>query len=104
MVSVNNKISYLVPSALQKTDLAPTQRSFQLEDQPQQQGRQQSLPVAVGEGLREQLQVRAIILSRDNNLSGISTRGREAVATYKSLQTRDEKDYLSELLGVDEYA
>jgi hypothetical protein len=99
---INNSVSYLVPSVSQRRDLAPAQKSFQLQDQPQQQQRQ-SLPVAVGESLREQLHVRAIILSRENNTSGLTTRGREAVATYKSMETRDERDYLSDLLGVDEY-
>jgi hypothetical protein len=100
---INNSVSYLVPSVPQRRDLAPAQRSFQLQDQPQQQEQRQSLPAVVGESLREQLHVRAIILSRESNPSGLTTKGREAVATYKSLENRDERDYLSDLLGVDEY-
>jgi hypothetical protein len=100
---INNSISYLVPSAPQRRDLAPAQKSFQLQDQPRQQEQRQSLPTVMGESLRERLHVRAVILSRESNTAGLTTRGREAVATYKSLETRDEKDYLSDLLGVDEY-
>jgi hypothetical protein len=100
---INNSVSYLVPVTPQRRDLTPAQKSFQLQDQPQQQEQRQSLPAVVGESLHERLQVRAIILSRESNANGLSTRGREAVATYKSLENKDERDYLSDLLGVDEY-
>lgn len=102
MVSLNN-ISYLVPAGGQRP-LTPAQESGQLQDQARQPGQQTSLPAAPGEGVREQLQIRAVILGRESNPAGLSPRAREAVLSYKAAETYDERDRISELLGVDEYA
>lgn len=102
MVSLNN-ISYLVPAAGQRP-LAPSQESGQLQDQARQPGQQAPVPATPGEGVREQLQIRAVILGRESNPTGLSPRAREAVLSYKTAQTYEERDRISEMLGVDEYA
>jgi hypothetical protein len=54
--------------------------------------------------MQDRLQVRAVILSRDSNPSGLSPRGREAVVAYRALYSEEEREQISDLLGVDEYA
>jgi hypothetical protein len=102
VVAINN-ISYLVPAAEQR-QLAPAQESGQLQDQARQPGQQAPLPTPLGEGQREQLQVRAVILGRESNPTGLSPRARDAMLSYRTAQTYEERDRISALLGVDEYA
>jgi hypothetical protein len=58
----------------------------------------------VAESVQDRLQVRAVILSREANPSGLSPRGREAVIAYRSLYSEEEREHISDLLGIDEYA
>lgn len=103
MISLNT-VTGLVPYSPRQTALTPAKESYQ----PQNQTRQQeslALPVPAKEGVREQLHIRAIIMGRENSAAtGLSARGREAVAAYRSTQQNEERDQISELLGVDEYA
>ncbi len=83
--------------------LSPVQESGPARDQlPRQQ--EPHTPIVVAEDVRSQLQVRAVILSRESNPSGLSPRGREAVVAYRALHSEEERQHISDLLGVDEYA
>jgi hypothetical protein len=100
-----NTVTGLVPYSPRQTALTPAQESYKPQNQARQQETVPSLPVPAKEGVREQLHIRAVIMGRENSAAtGLSSRGREAVVAYRSTQQNEERDQISKLLGVDEYA
>ena len=89
---------YGAPASKALVSVQPAQRTDNA-DREAESGRARSLSVD------RQLQTRAQLLGRQQRTDqGLPPRGRQAIDAYRTLEVGSERDRLSSLLGIDEYA
>jgi hypothetical protein len=97
-----NPIPLYLPDTGAPRALTPALPGGQIRDE-RQQGTQPPPPIINVEE-QQRLEIRASLLSRQQDSSGLPNRSKHALAAYRATQTKDERDYVSKVLGVDEYA
>jgi hypothetical protein len=102
--SVNSVGSALLPliSAQQQRALTFPQET---KDLPQQaRSGKDGVSSTLSEDQRNQLSGRAATLSQDDDMAGLPTRVRQAVQAYQTQAVDAEREQISRLMGVDEFA
>ena len=85
--------------------LAPVEPAQGAKYQPESQTHNPAFPAARGEPSPNLQEVRADLLQRGlARPAATGLRNQQAIASYRSLDDLDERDRISRLLGVDEYA
>ncbi len=82
-------------------------QSFPQEiNRPREQARVErgSLASSLSDDERNTLGVRADSLSQDDDMAGLTTRARAAVQAYQTQAVDAEREKISHLLGIDEFA
>lgn len=104
MNSVNGILGHL-RDAYAFSPLLPSPE--QQQQQQQQTGLHQPperVPKVVDATKAEQLAQRRSRVQRDNNQEGLDTHARRALQAYQQQAGDSDKDYVSDLLGIDTYA
>ena len=104
MNSINSIGTSLFDTTVQRA-LVPVQPYTPAKDSSQQPAQQQPTPVRLTTDLLNNLQITADLLQkRSITDNGVTQRNRYAISSYRTLNDSEERDRVSSLLGVDEYA
>jgi hypothetical protein len=103
MVSLNLVPSGYYPAGTNQA-LEPVSSTSQARPDDQQGGRQSHTSLLPAEA-RISFEVRAQLLQQKIPLDdGISMKNRQALKAYRSFEDQDERELVSRMMGVDEYA
>ena len=106
-MNINDSIPRLLPLSPGGSALVPVGESALTKSAPEKQ-QAQSYPQAVlasTKAAREGIQARAEMLMQRNLVhDALSGRNRMAIASYRALEESEEREKITSILGVDEYA
>jgi len=93
-----------IPVVLQQSASALTQNDNRSLDKPQPEKR--VVPASVADGVLERLSKRrvAVTQGRDEDIDGLGFHVRKALSAYSAQEGDMEREEISRVLGVDEYA
>ncbi|MES9857296.1 MAG: hypothetical protein ABW166_11910 [Sedimenticola sp.] len=104
MSAIDSIANPLIDPAISRSlvPVKPASRAGNSTDQARQKG---SPPPIISKDMQAGLQIRAELLQQKHPMAdGDSARSRHAIGAYSALSNSEERERVSTLLGIDEYA
>ncbi len=104
MNGINSIGTSLFDTTVQRA-LVPVEPYAPSKDSTQQPVKQQPAPITLTSDLLNRLQITADLLQKRAVIdNGATQRNRHAISSYRTLNDSEERERVSSLLGIDEYA